>query len=158
MISNKSQRLVLTLILTAAITILAISAVELLAQSMSPAGLWQANDSKTGKPKALIRITEDNGKLTGKTEKLFKGPGEDPNPKCDKCEGDKKNQPIIGMVMLWDLKKDGNEYSGGRILDPDDGKTYKAKIEIVDGGKKLKMRGYMGFAMIGKTEYWTRVE
>lgn len=139
-------------------TILGLWASSVLAQNTSPTGLWQIEDSKTNKPKALVRVTEENGKLVGKMEKLFKGPGEDPNPKCVKCEGDKKNQPMLGLTILWDLKKEGNEWTGGRIMDPDEGKPYKAKVEVVEGGKKLKVRGFMGFSMMGRSEYWTRVE
>jgi len=131
---------------------------RLLAQDASPVGVWETYDNKTKKPSSHIRITEENGKLYGKVEKVFKEPGQDQNPKCTKCSGDKKDQPVIGMTILWDLKKDGAGWSGGQIMDPDEGKTYKCKMEIADGGKTLKVRGFMGFSLIGRTESWQRIE
>jgi len=130
----------------------------LYADGTTAVGLWQAVDNKTGKPNSHIRVWEENGKLFGKIEKLFKEPAQDQNPKCVKCEGDKKDKPILGMTILWDMKKKGERWEDGRIMDPDEGKTYGCKLELAEGGKKLKVRGFMGFSMIGRTEYWQRVE
>ncbi|OGB20486.1 MAG: hypothetical protein A3I66_18375 [Burkholderiales bacterium RIFCSPLOWO2_02_FULL_57_36] len=129
-----------------------------LAQEASPVGLWKNIDDETGKPKALIRITESNGELNGKIEKLFKAPNEDQNPKCDKCEGARKDQPIVGMTILWGMKQDGTEYNGGQILDPANGKTYKSKMAFADDSKKLHVRGYIGMPMLGRTQTWIRSE
>lgn len=126
------------------------------AADLSPVGLWQNIDDETGKPKALIRITENNGVLQGQIEKLFRAPNEDQNPKCDKCTDARKDKPVVGMVILSGLKKDGDEYAGGEILDPNNGKIYKSKLELTDGGKKLKMRGYIGMPMLGRTQTWVR--
>ena len=71
---------------------------------------------------------------------------------------DLKNKPETGLQIMWDLKKDGDQWSGGQILDPHNGKVYRCYISLEDGGKKLKVRGYIGFAMIGRTEYWQRME
>jgi uncharacterized protein (DUF2147 family) len=128
------------------------------ADEASPVGLWKNIDDVTGKPKALIRITETNGELTGKIEKLFRPANQDQNPVCEKCEGARKNQPVVGMVFMSGLKKDGNEYRGGEILDPDNGKTYKSKVTLVDGGKKLNVRGYIGVPMLGRSQTWIREE
>ena len=122
----------------------------------SPVGLWQNIDDETNKPKALIRITDTNGVLQGQIEKLYRDAGEDQNPLCVKCEGAKKDQPITGMVILTGLKKDGDEYTGGEILDPAKGKTYKSKMHLTDGGKKLSVRGYIGTPMLGRTQTWVR--
>jgi uncharacterized protein (DUF2147 family) len=124
----------------------------------SPVGLWKNIDDESGKPKALIRITETNGVLQGRIEKLFRGPNEDQNPKCDKCSGARKDQPIIGMSILDGLRKDGDEYSGGEILDPNNGKVYHSTVELEDGGKKLKVRGYIGIPLIGRSQTWLRQE
>lgn len=129
-----------------------------LAQEASPVGRWTTIDDETKKPRSVIAIYEENGKLFGKIEKLFREPNEEPNPVCDKCEGALKNQPILGMVILKDLKKDDDEWTGGTILDPGNGKTYKAKIAVEDGGKKLKVRGYIGLSLIGRTQRWVRAE
>ncbi len=128
------------------------------AQAPSPVGLWKNIDDVTGKPKALIRITEHQGALQGRLEKLFRAPGQEQSPRCEKCEGANKDQPILGMVFMSGLKKDGDEYSGGEILDPDNGKVYKSKITLIDNGQKLKVRGYVGISLFGRTQYWQRVK
>lgn len=122
----------------------------------SPVGLWQNIDDETGKPKALIRITDNNGALQGQIEKLYREPGDDQNPLCVKCEGARKDQPITGMVILTGLKKDGDEYTGGEILDPAKGKVYKSKMHLTDGGKKLSVRGYIGTPLLGRSQTWVR--
>jgi uncharacterized protein (DUF2147 family) len=126
--------------------------------SDSPVGVWRTIDDKTHKEKSLVRITEVNGELRGTIEKLFRAPGEDPTPNCDKCEGDKKNKPVIGMMILAGMKKQGNEYDGGEILDPANGKTYKCRIWTSDGGKKLNVRGFIGVSLLGRTQVWIRDE
>ena len=128
------------------------------AADASPVGLWKNIDDVTGKPKALIRISENKGALEGRIEKLLRPADQDQNPKCDRCEGVNKDQPIVGMVFLQGLTKSGDEYSGGQILDPDNGKVYKSKLKLVDGGKKLNVRGYIGIPMLGRTQVWERVE
>jgi len=126
------------------------------AQTASPIGLWKTIDDETGKPKALVRITEQNGALEGKIEKLFREPNEDQNPKCVACTDSRKNQPIVGMTIVSGLKKDGNEYTGGEILDPKKGKVYKSKATLRDGGQKLEVRGYIGAPMFGRSQIWHR--
>jgi uncharacterized protein (DUF2147 family) len=124
------------------------------AVAQSPVGNWKTVDDKTKEVKSIVQIYEQGGQLYGKIVKLFRKPGEDPNPKCTKCGGAKKDQPIIGMVILEGMKPDGDEWSGGRILDPDNGKTYKCIIKV-EGGK-LKVRGYIGMSLLGRTQYWLR--
>ncbi|KFA89225.1 DUF2147 domain-containing protein [Archangium violaceum] len=139
-------------------TLTVLFATSALAQEASVLGRWTTIDDETKKPKSIVTLYEEGGKVYGKIEKLFRAPTEEQNPLCDKCEGALKNQPIIGMIILRDLKKDGNEWTGGTILDPANGKTYKAKIAVEDGGKKLKVRGFIGIALIGRTQYWMRAE
>lgn len=141
-----------------AILALLLSAASAWADDASPVGLWKNIDDVTGKPKALIRITETNGVLQGQIEKLFRAPNEEQNPKCEKCSDARKNQPIIGMVFMSGLKKDGDEFEGGEILDPDNGKVYRSKMHLTDGGKKLSVRGYIGMPMLGRTQTWVRQE
>jgi uncharacterized protein (DUF2147 family) len=126
------------------------------ADNASPAGLWRNVDEVSGKPRALIRITESNGTLQGKIEKVFLAPNE--SPTCTKCEGALKNAPVIGLVILSGLKKDGAEYTSGQILDPDSGKIYSSKIQLTDGGKKLNVRGYIGVSLLGRSQTWQRQE
>ena len=136
----------------------ALVAASAMAQDATPIGVWKTIDDETGKPKSLVRITESNGELRGKIEKLFREAGEDPNPKCEKCEGNLKDQPVIGMTIITGMKKDGSEYNGGHILDPNNGKVYKSKLTVVEGGKKLDVRGYIGVPMLGRTQTWIRQE
>jgi uncharacterized protein (DUF2147 family) len=126
------------------------------ADKASPVGLWRNVDDVSGKPRALIRITESNGTLQGRIEKVFLAPNE--SPKCEKCEGALKNAPVIGLVILSGLKRDGAEYTGGQILDPDNGKVYSSKIYLADGGMKLNVRGYIGVSMLGRSQIWQRQE
>lgn len=123
----------------------------------SPVGLWTTIDDKTNKPRSLVRIVEENGEYKGIVEK---GLREDDNPErvCEKCDAPRKNQKIQGMTFMWGLKKDGNEFKGGEILDPENGKIYRCKMKLVDGGKKLDVRGFIGIALIGRTQTWWREE
>ena len=138
----------------------ALTTLPVWADEASPIGLWKNVDDVSGTPRALIRITESNGALLGKIEKVFPAPNEDPNPRCDKCEGANKNAPVIGLVVLSGLTKDkeGEEYVGGQILDPDNGKVYRSKVRLTDNGKKLSVRGYIGVPMLGRSQAWLRQE
>jgi len=136
----------------------ALSGAAFAADMNSPVGLWKNIDDKTGKPKALIRISEANGIYQGKIEKLFRPADQDQNPKCEKCEGADKGQPLIGLAIIKDIRKDDDEYSGGTIMDPENGKTYKSKMKLADGGKKLDVRGYIGTPLLGRSQTWVREE
>jgi uncharacterized protein (DUF2147 family) len=124
----------------------------------SPAGRWKTIDDETGKTKSIVVIREEKGKLYGVIEKVLDSDQPGPNPLCIHCEGDLKNKPENGLQIMWELKRDGNQWSGGQILDPHNGKIYRCNISLEDGGKKLKVRGYIGFALLGRTEYWLRME
>jgi uncharacterized protein (DUF2147 family) len=124
----------------------------------SPAGLWKTIDDKTGKERSLVRISENNGVFEGRIEKIFDQPGDDPSHLCKLCEGERKDQPIIGMNFLWGLKKDGNQYAGGQILDPNNGKIYRAKMKLIEGGRKLEVRGFIGISLFGRSQTWLREE
>ena len=126
------------------------------ADSMSPVGSWNTIDDETNKPKSLVRITEKDGVISGTVEKIMDPTRQD--SKCDECADDdpRKGKPVIGMTILTGLKKEGdNAYGGGRILDPKNAKTYNAKRTVIEGGKKLEMRGSILF--IGRTQTWVRV-
>ena len=128
------------------------------ANEFSPVGLWKTIDDNTGKPRGLVRIMEVNGEYRGKVEKIFLQPGEDPDPKCEKCDGRRHNQPVIGMTILWGLTKQGDEYQGGSILDPETGKVYSARMKLGDQGGELSVRGFIGFSFLGRTQTWVRAE
>lgn len=149
---NSTSRFFLAVALTLA------AAAPAHAQDASPVGLWKSIDDVSGQPKSLVRISEANGELSGRIEKLFRPANLDQAPRCNLCEGARKDQPIIGMVFMTGLKKSGDDYSGGEILDPDSGKVYKSKISLADGGKKLNVRGYIGVPMFGRSQVWVRQE
>ena len=123
----------------------------------SPIGLWKTIDDKTSKPRSIVRIVEENGEFKGIVEKGLVE-GESADKVCEKCDPPRKNQKILGMTFMWGLKKDGTEFKGGEILDPDNGKIYKCKMKLIDGGKKLDVRGYIGISLIGRTQTWLREE
>ncbi|GGX54017.1 DUF2147 domain-containing protein [Saccharospirillum salsuginis] len=126
------------------------------AESMSAEGRWRTIDDDTGEAKSIVRVWNDGGELKGQIIELL-NPSE-PNPKCTECKGMRKDKPIEGMTFLWGLEQDGDEWKDGKILDPANGKEYSAKVKVIDNGAKLEVRGYLGFALIGRTQVWERVE
>ena len=137
--------------------IAASSSVETFAAEATPIGVWKTVDDDTGEPKSLVRIVDVNGELRGTIEKVFSPPAKKPDPICDKCEGERKDKPVVGMNIMSGLKKSGDfEWSGGEILDPANGKTYRCKVTVIEDGKKLEMRGYVAFFY--RTQTWLREE
>ena len=120
---------------------------------LTPVGRWRTIDDKTGKEKAIVQIYEENGRLFGRIEKTL-----DPNAKkiCDQCKDARKDQPVVGMVILRGMTQHGGEYSGGDILDPDNGSVYRCKIHLIENGAKLSVRGFIGFSLLGRSQVWTR--
>ncbi len=119
-------------------------------------GLWSTQDDKTHKPRGVVRIYEDHGEYFGKIVSSF-----DPRDAleiCSPCSGAMHNKPVIGLVILRDMKRNGNDndYTGGTIVDPDTGDVYKCKMSLEDGGAKLVVRGYIGMALFGRSQVWTR--
>lgn len=123
---------------------------------MSPVGVWQTIDDKDGTVKSEIRIVENAGVVSGKVDKIL-DPKAKQDDKCVECTDERKDQPILGMEILRGLKKaDGKEvWEGGHVLDPKNGKVYRATVTPIEGGKKLQMRGYIGFFY--RTQIWNRV-
>ena len=118
----------------------------------SPVGKWRTIDDKSGKPKSIVQITEDKGVLTGKIVELLEGATE---KTCSKCEGDLKDKPLVGMKILWDLQKEGNEWADGKIFNPADGGTYTSKAKLTEDGKTLEVTGKWMF--FSKQQQWQRV-
>ncbi|WP_420996434.1 DUF2147 domain-containing protein [Cupriavidus sp. 30B13] len=126
-----------------------------LAQS-SPVGAWKTIDDNTGKPRGLVEITESNGVYSGKLVKSFVDP-EGRSKVCDKCTDARRDQPLIGLTIISGVRKTGdNEWSGGEILDPENGKVYKTKMSLTDDGNKLNVRGFIGISLLGRTQTWER--
>jgi len=122
---------------------------------MTPVGLWKTIDDKDGSAKSEIRIVENGGVVSGRVEKILeKGKQDD---KCVECSDERKDQPIQGMEILRGLKKtEGSDvWEGGKVLDPNNGKIYRATVTPIEGGAKLQMRGYIGFFY--RTQTWIRV-
>ncbi len=123
----------------------------------SPEGYWTTIDDETGHKKSVVQIWKDEqGKLWGRIVKLYREPGEEPDPKCDKCQGSLHDQRIIGMTILRGLTLDDDEWSGGTILDPKNGKTYSCFVKVLEDGQKLSLRGYIGISLLGRTQTWLR--
>ena len=145
------------LLTTALAALVAAAGLSALADAGTPAGLWRTIDDKTGKERSLIRIVESNGVYQGTVEKIItRLPDDDPDHLCRKCEGARKDKPIIGMTILWDLRKEGDHWSGGEILDPKNGKIYRARMKLVDSGRKLEVRGFIGISLLGRSQTWLR--
>jgi uncharacterized protein (DUF2147 family) len=116
-------------------------------------GKWKTIDDKSGKVVSEVEIYEQSGKLFGKIVGLTEPNDKQGKPKtCTHCTGAEKDKPIVGLVIIKDLAASGERYKGGTILDPEDGKVYKAEIWVEDG--KLKVRGYLGFFY--KTQTWVK--
>jgi uncharacterized protein (DUF2147 family) len=119
------------------------------------AGRWKTIDDETGNPKSIVEIFERNGKMYGKIVRLFRGPDEDPDPVCDECDedDDRYQKKVIGMeIMRGMTSADGGAWSGGDILDPNNGKVYNCRIWLE--GDNLKVRGYWG--PFYRTQTWLK--
>jgi len=142
-----------TVIVAAACALLSLQA---FAQN-TPVGLWKTIDDDGKTEKSLVRITDAGGVLSGKIEKIFDATKQD--SKCDQCTDERKDKPVLGMVILRNLKQDADDkeaWAGGEILDPNNGKTYRARLKPLEGGELLQMRGYLG--PFYRTQVWQRVE
>jgi uncharacterized protein (DUF2147 family) len=121
----------------------------------SPVGTWRTIDDRTGQPRSVVRIYEQDGKLFGQIVRSLKE-GEDPNATCVKCTDERKGQPFVGMIFMRNLKLVDGEYTDGDILDPDNGSVYRCKMRLEDGGKKLVVRGFRGISLFGRAQTWER--
>ena len=124
------------------------------AEAQTIFGKWKTIDPDTGKDESIIDVYEKNGKAYAKVVEIFNIADRDKT--CIYCKGKNKDKPILGLDILNGLKENGEEWSGGKILDPKNGKYYKCYVKLVEANK-LKLRGYIGISLIGRTEYWYRV-
>ncbi len=125
----------------------------------TPTGMWKTVSDKDGKDTSWMQIWESNGKLYGKVVKLLQEPNDGKDVKCDKCPGSLKDKHVVGMTIMWNLKHDsGNTWAGGRIMDPDNGETYRCLIELQDNGNKLRVRGFIGISLLGRNQFWYKLK
>lgn len=134
------------------VTIVILLPLNLNAQNNGVLGKWVTIDDETNEKKSIVEIYKQNGKVYGKIIKLYRKPGEDPDPICDECpeDDDRFNKKVIGMQIMREMEQEGKEYAGGTILKPDEGTIYKCRIWR--DGEKLKVRGYWGFFY--RTQTW----
>ena len=130
----------------------------LAADTASPLGLWRTIDDETGKARSFVRISEEGGVLSGRVERIVDPKRQD--AVCEKCKDDRQGQRVLGMEIIRDVRADddGDSWEGGEILDPTKGKTYRVKLDLEDNGQKLKVRGFVGVSLFGRTQVWERVE
>lgn len=124
----------------------------------SPVGVWQTIDDETHKPRSIVQIFAVDGELQGKLLKVFYSSDEVHHMVCEKCGGERHNQPIIGMIILRGMVQQGDNWAGGIITDPGNGKDYNCRIKLLNGGKQLKVRGYIAVPLIGRSQIWNRIQ
>lgn len=126
-----------------------------------PIGQWKTIDDVTGKEKAIIEISLNAKKeLEGRIVKVFYEAGKENETTCKVCPGDKKDQPLVGLVILEKLTQDKgnkNDWRGGTILDPKTGKVYRCQLSLDEKNQTLKVRGYLGIALLGRTQFWQKI-
>lgn len=123
-------------------------------QAQDVTGKWKTIDDNTGEERSIVEIYEEEGEYFGRIEEVL---AEDADELCGNCKGDKKDQPLAGLVIIEGLNREGEVYEGGTILDPANGNVYNCKMELEDSDT-LKVRGYRGISLLGRTQVWHRVE
>lgn len=140
----------------AGVFLAALSGGSALASETGAEGRWKTISDEDGKPRSIVRIENKAGSYEAFIEKVFFKPGEDTDPVCDKCTDARKGQKIIGLKIMNGLKRDGAGYEGGEILDPDNGKVYRAKMTLSPDGRSLEVRGFIGVSLFGRSQTWVR--
>ena len=125
----------------------------------TPVGAWKTIDDDGKTEKSVVRISDAGGKLSGRIETVFDQTKKD--AVCDKCSDERKDQPVVGMTIISNVKASSGDktvFEGGDILDPNNGKVYRVKLKLIDGGSRLDVRGYIGTPILGRTQTWIRAE
>lgn len=129
-----------------------------LVHGATPVGLWKTIDDETGEERSYIRIIAVGDSIEGSVEDIIPLPGDDPEQICTKCEGALKNEPVIGMRIMWGFEGAEASWKEGYIMDPNNGKTYRCKLVVEDDNESMRVRGYSGVSLLGRTQIWYRVE
>lgn len=125
----------------------------------TPIGYWKTIDDETGKPKSIVQIWKaDNQVLMGKVVKIFPKEGGSQEKICSECKGEMHNQPIVGMVIMSGLKAKQSHWDDGKILDPENGKSYSCSLKLNENGKRLNVHGYIGIPLLGRSQTWERID
>lgn len=120
-------------------------------------GRWQTLDLDTGAPRGEVTLKLRDGVLEGHITGGSAKPGESAQSRCTKCSGALKDQPIIGMRNIWDMREKEGVFEGGRVLDPDSGSIYKGTLTLAADGKTVTVRGYIGLPTFGRSTVWKRL-
>ena len=123
-----------------------------------PVGVWRTISDVDGEPRALVRLSATNGEVRGVVVGTLRE-GESPNRVCDRCSGARRNQPIVGMTILWGLRRDPadpTQFTNGSVLDPETGDIYNARLRISPDGQSLQLRGYLMVSLLGRSQTWQR--
>ena len=156
--SMSYRRLILIGLISAIALVNTIQAATITKES-TPIGYWKTIDSATGKPKSIVQIWKTNDQvLMGKVVKLYPSQGVATAKTCASCSGELRGRPIVGMVILSGLKAKESQWGNGKILDPENGKTYSCLLKIGDNGQKLNVHGYVGIPILGRSQTWERVD
>lgn len=156
MLSAASWRRLCVAGVLSASTIVATAAAAAAGDVPTPVGVWRIVDD-SGDSKALITITENDGEYVGSLTKSL-GRRDALERRCTQCSDGRKGRKLQGLEIIRGLRRDAqrDEYTGGRILDPESGIEYGCNVKVVDGGKKLEVRGYFGISLLGRTQTWIR--
>ncbi|MDE3010633.1 MAG: DUF2147 domain-containing protein [Pseudomonadota bacterium] len=124
-----------------------------LAQGDSPVGRWQTISDETGKAESVVEITQNGSEYVGHIVQLLTG---DPVRVCEHCKDERKDKPLVGMLLMDGFHADGEQFTGGHIVDPHSGTIYRCRMRLIDGGHRLEVRGFVGIALLGRTQTWVR--
>jgi uncharacterized protein (DUF2147 family) len=130
--------------------------ISLHAHAQSVEGRWRTFNERTGQAEGIVRVFEVSGEVRGTVERVFSPPAPSANPLCESCRGALKDQPVVGMTILSGVRRTGDGFSSGEILDPDNGQVYRCNIRLMEDGRMLEVRGYIGVPLFGRTQVWRR--